>query len=89
VAAAADQHAGAAAGCRRRWGERTVGTYFSSVNPTLIVTCQCATLLPSIPPRVSRPWNHLMLRIDFEARAIAVRIASSLLLVEVPVSSSD
>jgi hypothetical protein len=59
----------------------------SSVNPTLIVTCQWATLLFSIWPRVSVTWNQRMLRTVFDARAIALWTASSTLVLEEPINS--
>src|SRR4249919_1695591 len=70
-------------------GIRGAGIHSSSVKPTLSVTCQWATLPFSTLPRVSRTWNQRIFRIEVEARSMAVRMASSLLVFDEPVSSSD
>jgi hypothetical protein len=54
--------------------------------PTLMVTCQYATLSFSIWPRVSVTSNQCRLRSVFDAFAIAVLMASSIDLVDEPVS---
>jgi hypothetical protein len=66
--------------------ERT-GRHSSSVNPTLIVTCQYATLPSSMKPRVSVTSNQCMPRSVLLAREIALLIASSTLYFDEPVSS--
>jgi hypothetical protein len=57
------------------------------VNPIFSVTCQWATLPPSIWPRVSTTSNQRMLRTVFAARARAFSTASSMPLADDPVSS--
>src|SRR5262249_21225088 len=59
----------------------------SSVKPTFIVTCQCATLPPSISPRVSVTWNQRRLCSVFAALATALAIACSRPFGDEPVSS--
>src|SRR5690606_34649915 len=61
----------------------------STATPTLIVTCQCAIFPPSTCPRVSSTSNQRMSRTLSEAFSIATRIASSLPVVDEPVSSRD
>src|SRR6185312_5960317 len=61
---------------------------YSSVKPSLSVTCQCATLPSTTWPRVSVTVNHWMLRTVSLALAIAVATASSMLVADEPVSSS-
>src|SRR5690606_30148605 len=59
----------------------------SSVKPTFTVTCQYATLPSRTWPRVSTTSNQLILRTVSLARSIAVHTASSILVVDEPVSS--
>src|SRR5690606_21063175 len=59
----------------------------SSVKPTFTVTCQYATLPSRTWPRVSTTSNQLILRTVSLARSIAVLTASSILVVDEPVSS--
>ena len=73
--------------CRRRLAP-PAEAQSSIVNPALIVTCQCATLPSATWPRVSTTWNQWMLRTDSLALAIARCTASSMVVVDEPVSSS-
>jgi len=59
----------------------------SSVNPTSIVTCQWSIFPSSMWPRVSVISNQRMLRMVFEALAMAVFTASSMLSGDEPTNS--
>src|SRR5450756_2342790 len=58
----------------------------STEKPTLMVTCQCCTLPLSILPRVSTTWNQPRFLMVLCARLMALSTASSMEVVEVPVS---
>jgi hypothetical protein len=61
--------------------------YSDTENPTLIVTCQCATLPSAMCPRVSTTSNQRMSRIVCDALLIAFSMASCIPTVDEPVSS--
>src|SRR4051812_844094 len=74
--------------CSRRARRRAASCAYSSVNPSLTVTCQWA-IWPSFTwPRVSVTLNHWMLRTVSFALAIAFCTASSMPFDDDPVSSS-